>query len=101
MTGGDDLFGDRIGGDQLSLFGPGEGRMQPVARSFTPEPDAVRRRLEALLQTARQARSMPWPEPRARMWRTVFPQMADWLPADEAEQLCFAFAQEMERLEAA
>jgi hypothetical protein len=32
------------------------------------------------------------------MWQTVFPNMAKWLPAEEAGQLCFDFAQEMERL---
>jgi hypothetical protein len=41
---------------------------------------------------------MPWPERDARMWQTVFPNMANWLPADEAEQLRLEFAQEMERL---
>jgi hypothetical protein len=32
------------------------------------------------------------------MWQTVFPNMAKWLPKDEADQLRFEFAQEMERL---
>jgi hypothetical protein len=32
------------------------------------------------------------------MWQTVFPNMAKWLPNDEANQLRFDFAQEMERL---
>jgi hypothetical protein len=41
---------------------------------------------------------MPWPERDARMWQTVFPNMANWLPHDEAEQLRAAFAREMERL---
>jgi hypothetical protein len=44
---------------------------------------------------------MPWPERKARMWQTVFPQMANWLPDDEAGQLCFEFAREIERLKAA
>ncbi len=35
------------------------------------------------------------------MWQTVFPQMANWLPDDEAGQLCFEFAREIERLKAA
>jgi hypothetical protein len=35
------------------------------------------------------------------MWQTVFPQMADWLPDEEAIQLRFAFMQEIERLKAA
>jgi hypothetical protein len=41
---------------------------------------------------------MPWSERDARMWQTVFPNMAKWLPDDEADQLRFEFAQEMERL---
>ncbi len=44
---------------------------------------------------------MPWPERDARMWQVVFPQMADWLPTAEADQLRLAFAEEIERLKAA
>ena len=95
-----DLFGP--GGDnQLSLFGVDEGRMAPPVRSYTPDPEDVRRRLHALLSVARDARSMPWAERDARMWQVVFPQMANWLPDDEANQLRIEFAQEMERLKAA
>jgi hypothetical protein len=39
-----------------------------------------------------------WLERDARVWQTVFPYMAKWLPKDEADQLRFEFAQEMERL---
>jgi hypothetical protein len=35
------------------------------------------------------------------MWQIVFPQMANWLPPDEAAQLRFAFAHEMQRLDRA
>jgi hypothetical protein len=96
-----DLFAPAGGPDQLSLFGEGEGRMATPVRRVTPEPDDVRRRLHALLAVAREARTMPWPERDARMWKTVFPQMANWLPEDEANQLRFEFAQEIERLNAA
>jgi hypothetical protein len=44
---------------------------------------------------------MPWPERDARMWQIVFPNMANWLPDDEAEQLRLEFAREMERLKQA
>ena len=87
--------------DQLSLFGDGEGRMAAQARRFVADPDQVRRRLHALLATARAATTMPWPDRDARMWLTVFPQMADWLPDDEANQLRFEFMQEIARLKAA
>jgi len=87
--------------EQLSLFGLGEAQMQPPVQRFVPDPENVRRRLHALLSMARGATTMPWPERDARMWQTVFPQMANWLPEDEAEQLRFEFAQEIERLKAA
>jgi hypothetical protein len=35
------------------------------------------------------------------MWRTVFPNMAKWLPEDEADQLRFDFGREMDRLKQA
>lgn len=75
--------------------------MQPPQRSYAPDPAEVRRRLHGLLAQAREADAMPWPDRDARMWQTVFPQMANWLPDDEADQLRFAFAQEIERLKAA
>jgi hypothetical protein len=87
--------------EQLSLFGAGEGQMQPPVRRFVADTELVRRRLHALLATAKAASVMPWPERDARMWQTVFPQMADWLPDDEASQLRFEFMQEIERLKAA
>lgn len=95
-----DLFGTAAS-DQLSLFGVGEGRMQAPVRRFVPDPEEVRQRLQSLLALAREAKAMPWSERDARMWQTVFPQMANWLPEDEANQLRFEFAQEIERLMAA
>jgi len=64
-----------------------------------PDPDKVRRRLLALLDKARSAATMPWSERDARMWQTVFPNMANWLPEEERDQLRFEFAGEIERLE--
>ena len=87
--------------DQFSLFGAGEDRMQPPVRKFVADTELIRRRLNALLETARSASVMPWSERDARMWQTVFPQMADWLPDDEANQLRFEFMQQIERLKAA
>ena len=98
-----DQTADRFGGggiaDQLSLFGAGEDRLQAPAQDFAPDPERVRRRLLALLDTARGAAAMPWGEREARMWRTVFPNMANWLPAKEAEELRREFRREMERLQ--
>lgn len=96
MTDDADLFGHRLA--QASLFGPGEDRLQAPRQSSLPDPQTVRVRLQSLLEKARSAERMPWSERDARMWQTVFPNMAKWLPEEEADQLRFEFAQEMERL---
>jgi hypothetical protein len=96
-----DLFGQPIGPAQQSFFGEGEDRLQAPKQKIGPDPERARRKLLAVLATARAAKRMPWPEGEARMWQTVFPQMANWLPPDEAEQLRLAFAQELERLRSA
>jgi hypothetical protein len=95
-----DLFGPAAG--QHSLFGESGDRIpNPAPPSHLPNPEDVRRRLQTLLAQAREADRMPWPERKARMWQIVFPQMANWLPDDEADQLRFEFAQEIERLKLA
>lgn len=96
MSNQTDLFG--YVQPQLSLFGQGENRLQAPVRSYLPDPDRVRRRMLAVLEKARTAKSMPWSEKDARMWQTIFPNMANWLPEEEANQLRFEFAREMERL---
>jgi hypothetical protein len=50
---------------------------------------------------ARAAKSLPWDPRRTLYWRTVFPQMTNWLPDEEAAQLRFEFETEIQRLEAA
>lgn len=87
--------------DQFSLFGDGEGRLQAPAPKLVDHEASARAKLTALLATVRAANTMPWPERDARMWQTVFPQMANWLPDDEAEQMRQEFAQEIERLKKA
>jgi hypothetical protein len=91
-----DLFGH--GPTQGSLFGDAEDRLKAPVLSYLPDPEKVRQRLRALLEKARTAERMPWPERDARMWQTVFPNMANWLPDREAAQLRFEFAKEIERL---
>ncbi len=95
----DDVLGH--GPAQGSLFGDGNDRLQVPVRRYVPDPEKVRQRLKALLEKARSAQKMPWSERDARMWQIVFPNMANWLPDDEAEQLRVEFAREMERLKAA
>ena len=96
MTDEKDLFGRSPA--QSSLFGPGEDRMQPPRQRSIPDPETVRLRLQSLIDKARTAEKMPWSERDSRMWQTVFPNMAKWLPQEEADQLRFEFAQEIERL---
>jgi hypothetical protein len=91
-----DLFGH--GPAQGSLFGNGDNRLQAPVQRYVTDPEKVRQRLRALLDKARSAQKMPWTERDARMWQTVFPNMANWLPDDEATQLRLQFAREMERL---
>lgn len=90
-----DLFGD----GQFSLFGDAPDRMAHAPQEdYTPDPERIRQRLQAVLETARAAPARPWPEKKQRVWQIVFPNMAKWLPDDERNQLCFEFAQEIERL---
>ena len=81
---------------QRSLFG--EGRMSPPASRTTPDPEAIRGRLNRLLDTLRAANTMPLSDRDARMWQTVVPNMTKWLPDSEAATIRAAFAWEMERL---
>ncbi len=72
-----------------------EDRPEHVYRA---DPDEVRRDLERLLSEARAAKTMPWEPRKVRLYQTIFPQMATLLPDEEAKQLCFQFAQELNRL---
>jgi hypothetical protein len=91
-----DLFGHNSG--QGSLFGTAVNRLQAPRQRHVPDPETIRRRLRLVIEKARSAQKMPWSEHDVRMWQTVFPNMAKWLPAEEADQLRFEFAQELERL---
>jgi hypothetical protein len=86
-----DLFQDD---QQADLFG--EDAPTPVYRA---DP-AVRQELYAILAQARAAQAMPWDAKRAVLYRTIFPQMTNWLPEEEGAQLRFEFETELARLEA-
>ena len=88
-----DLFEDPA---QADLFG--EDSPTPVYRA---DPDTVRQELYKLLAEARAARTMPRDAKRVTLYQTIFPQMTNWLPAEEAAQLRFEFEAEMQRLNAA
>lgn len=89
--------GDLFGTDaQSDLFD--EDAPTPVYRA---DPDEVRAELHKILAEARAARKLPWEPKQVSLYRTIFPQMTNWLPDEEAAQLRFAFDTEMARLEAA
>ncbi len=89
---------------QLDLFGKGEPELPGLERRvavYRADPDEVRAELLRVLAQVRTARSFPWDARRTLYWRTVFPQMTNWLPDAEAAQLRFEFETEIRRLEAA
>ena len=68
---------------------------------YHADPEKVRQELNRILAEARAAKSMPWDDKRAALYRTIFPQMTNWLPEEEGAQLRFEFMTELERLKAA
>jgi hypothetical protein len=88
-----DLFQDD---SQSDLFG--EDSPTP---EYRPDPDSVRSELYKILAEARAAQTLPWEPHTVLLYRTIFPQMTNWLPSDEGAQLRFAFDEELTRLEAA
>ena len=88
-----DLFGPDA---QAEMFEPGAA---PAA--YRPDPDKIRARLQKILAEARAAEKLPWDRDKLLVYRTIFPQMTGWLPAEEAAQLKFEFETEMARLKAA
>jgi hypothetical protein len=87
-----ELFEDNA---QADLFGA------DPAPEYRPDPDKVRGRLYKILAEARAAQKFPWEPTRVSLYRTIFPQMTQWLPDDEGAQLRFEFDTEIARLEAA
>ena len=74
----------------------------PVAtvpvQTEAPDPEAVRMRLYAILDEARNASTMPWAASRARVIEHLFRNMTNWLPDAEGETLRQGFVQQMSRL---
>jgi len=81
---------------QADLFGE-----EAVPAAYRPDPDKVRRRLEKILAEARAAQKLPWEPTTVSLYRTIFPQMTNWLPEEEGAQLRFEFEAELARLDAA
>ena len=88
-----DLFGTD---SQAELFEP-----DAAPPAYRPDPDQVRERLHKILAEARAADKLPWDRDKLLVYRTIFPQMAGWLPEEEGAQLRFEFDTEMARLKAA
>lgn len=80
---------------QSDLFGA------EATPTYRPDPDKVRSRLHKILAEARAARKLPWEPTTVSLYRTIFPQMTNWLPDEEGAQLRFEFETEIARLEAA
>lgn len=79
--------------DQHDLF-------SELPRDESVNPEEVRAELLEILRIAREAQDeAPWDRRTHRFHAMVFPQMARWLPAEEAEQLCLQFELELERIE--
>lgn len=88
-----DLFGNAPSqGDMFADHRPGPRKVM----DFQAE---ARRRLEKVLAEAKAADHMPWAKRELEKRQILFQQMAGWLPDDEANQLCFEFAREIERLQ--
>ena len=91
---------------QMDLFGADsepelfdeENYVAPVYRA---DPDKVRLELLRILGEARAAKKTPWSDYHTRLYQTIFPQMTNWLPDEEAAQLRFEFETELKRLKAA
>lgn len=87
-----DLFGDDQQNDPFE---------DEPTLGYRADPDEVRADLLKILAEVRAAQKMPWDTHRLTYYQTVFPQMSNWLPSEEAAQLCFEFAAELTRLKAA
>ena len=87
-----DLFGHRRP-EQIDLFPEPE----PVAAPTYPE--RARTRLHAWIAELRAAAGeLPWSAELARGKASLAPQIAEWLPEDEARELVGAFTAEYARL---
>jgi hypothetical protein len=88
--------GDLFGNEQVDESGSGFETPE-----YHADPAKVRDELHRILAEARAAQTMPWDVKRLSLYRTIFPQMTNWLPEDEGAQLRFDFETELARLKAA
>lgn len=81
---------------QTDLFGDHDPAPQNPERMQS----LVRPRLAALLAEARAAQRIPWDAQATLVNRTLFHQMANWLPEPERDRLRADFLAELARLSA-
>lgn len=90
---------------QQDLFGGGDSQgdlfAAPSALAYKPDPDKVRRRIEAILAAARAAAPLSGDFDEHSLYRAAFPSLLRHLCDDEATQYRLAFEAELARLEAA
>lgn len=84
----DDLFGE--------VPQPERAKAAEAPKPLTAED--VRAKMLALIAALRGANEIPFHPAEFERHVAMFPIMAQWLPDDEAKQLCFEFARELERL---
>jgi hypothetical protein len=82
--------------EQSDLFGEDESTPE-----YRADPNSVRAELYKILAEARAAKKLPWEPKTVVLYRTIFPQMTNWLSDEEGAQLRFEFEAEIKRLEAA
>lgn len=88
------MTGDRA--DQLN-FDLGDA---PVPTGYQPNLAEIREDLESILASARSVTAEAlWDQRTYRYNKIVFPRISSWLPKDEADQYCFAFFRELERID--
>ena len=78
--------------EQPDLFGA-----EP-APSYDPDPNRVRARLQGILAEAQAAKFLPWEAARLSLYRAIFPQMTNRLPAKEGKRLRRHFEKELAAL---
>jgi len=86
---------------QGDLFGNEAADEDAETPEYHADPEKVREELHRILAEMRAATSVPWEPAKERLYRTIFPQMTNWLPDDEGTQLRFEFDTEIARLKSA
>jgi hypothetical protein len=96
------MIGERITGYPLNaqpdLFRSDRPDEDWQPAKFGGDPDRVRLRLRKILDLVHAADALSSAD--LRCYRTIFPQMVNWLPKDEAAEFLRTFNAAVKRLEA-